>query len=191
MVWFRCGCSACCGWNVRCVGVRGDAWLVLLSPCNTYISLPSICQKQQHLHRPWHDCTVGSAPATICAGANTVISDVPRHYMNRTASLHACRHVQFRRVLTIQLICPVRKAVEFTTCVETIPACPSVSSLPRKVAEPCFASVVRERPQLTMASWLHAMHDLAKFEAFGLGLNVTTSLLLAKRSLTLRNRCIV
>ena len=35
MVWFRWGCTASCGWNVRCVGVRGDAWSVLLSPCNT------------------------------------------------------------------------------------------------------------------------------------------------------------
>ena len=37
MVWFRWGCTASCGWNVRCVGVRGDAWPVLLSPCVTYI----------------------------------------------------------------------------------------------------------------------------------------------------------
>ena len=29
MVWFRWGCTASCGWNVRCVGVRGDAWPVL------------------------------------------------------------------------------------------------------------------------------------------------------------------
>ena len=29
------GCTASCGWHVRCVGVRGDAWSVLLSPCNT------------------------------------------------------------------------------------------------------------------------------------------------------------
>ena len=35
MVWFRWGCTASCGRNVRCVGVRGDAWSVLLSPCNT------------------------------------------------------------------------------------------------------------------------------------------------------------
>ena len=35
MVWFRWGCTASCGWHVRCVGVRGDAWSVLLSPCNT------------------------------------------------------------------------------------------------------------------------------------------------------------
>ena len=35
MVWFRWGCTASCGWNVRCVGVRGDAWSVMLSPCNT------------------------------------------------------------------------------------------------------------------------------------------------------------
>ena len=35
MVWFRWGCAASCGWIVRCVGVRGDAWPVLLSPCNT------------------------------------------------------------------------------------------------------------------------------------------------------------
>ena len=28
-------CTASCGWNVRCVGVRGDAWSVMLSPCNT------------------------------------------------------------------------------------------------------------------------------------------------------------
>ena len=30
MVWFRWGCTASCGWNVRCVGVRGDAWSVSL-----------------------------------------------------------------------------------------------------------------------------------------------------------------
>ena len=30
--------TASCGWNVRCVGVRGDAWPVLLSPCNTCTS---------------------------------------------------------------------------------------------------------------------------------------------------------
>ena len=30
------GCTASCGWNVRCVGVRGDAWSVMLSPCNTH-----------------------------------------------------------------------------------------------------------------------------------------------------------
>ena len=35
MVWFRWGCTASCGWNVRCVGVRGGAWPVFLSPCNT------------------------------------------------------------------------------------------------------------------------------------------------------------
>ena len=35
MVWFRWGCTASCGWHVRCFGVRGDAWSVLLSPCNT------------------------------------------------------------------------------------------------------------------------------------------------------------
>ena len=35
MVWFRWGCTASCGWNVRCVGVRRDAWPVMLSPCNT------------------------------------------------------------------------------------------------------------------------------------------------------------
>ena len=35
MVWFRWGCTAFCGWNVRFVGVRGDAWSVMLSPCNT------------------------------------------------------------------------------------------------------------------------------------------------------------
>ena len=35
-VWFGVGCTASCGWNVRCVGVRGDAWSVMLSPCNTY-----------------------------------------------------------------------------------------------------------------------------------------------------------
>ena len=28
-----------CGWNVRCVGVWGDAWSVMLSPCNTSHSL--------------------------------------------------------------------------------------------------------------------------------------------------------
>ena len=27
--------AASCGWHVRCVGVRGDAWSVMLSPCNT------------------------------------------------------------------------------------------------------------------------------------------------------------
>ena len=37
MVWFRWGCTASCGWHVRCVGVRGDAWSVLLSPCNTVV----------------------------------------------------------------------------------------------------------------------------------------------------------
>ena len=37
MVWFRWGCTASCGWNVRCVGVRGDAWSVMLSPCNTSV----------------------------------------------------------------------------------------------------------------------------------------------------------
>ena len=36
MVWFRWGCTASCSWNVRCVGVRGDAWSVMLSPCNTF-----------------------------------------------------------------------------------------------------------------------------------------------------------
>ena len=36
-VWFGVGCTASCGWNVRCVGVRGDAWSVMLSPCNTEI----------------------------------------------------------------------------------------------------------------------------------------------------------
>ena len=34
-MWFRWGCTASCGWHVRCVGVRGNAWSVLLSPCNT------------------------------------------------------------------------------------------------------------------------------------------------------------
>ena len=28
-------CTASCGWNVRCAGVRGNAWSVMLSPCNT------------------------------------------------------------------------------------------------------------------------------------------------------------
>ena len=37
MVWFRWGCTASCGWNVRCVGVRGDPWSVMLSPCNTVV----------------------------------------------------------------------------------------------------------------------------------------------------------
>ena len=42
MVWFRWACTASCGWNVRCVGVRGDAWSVMLSPCNTVVeSLPA------------------------------------------------------------------------------------------------------------------------------------------------------
>ena len=45
MVWFRWGCTASCGWNVRCVGVRGDAWSVLLSPCNTK---KSATRRQQH-----------------------------------------------------------------------------------------------------------------------------------------------
>ena len=34
-VWFGVGCTASCGWSVRCVGFRGDAWSVMLSPCNT------------------------------------------------------------------------------------------------------------------------------------------------------------
>ena len=36
-VWFGFVRAASCGWNVRRVGVRGDAWPVLLSPCNTII----------------------------------------------------------------------------------------------------------------------------------------------------------
>ena len=57
MVWFRWGCTASCGWNVRCVGVRGDAWSVMLSPCNTltkystilHISTPQAASSQ-HTH---------------------------------------------------------------------------------------------------------------------------------------------
>ena len=30
------GCTASCGWHMRCIVVRGDAWPVLLSPCNTW-----------------------------------------------------------------------------------------------------------------------------------------------------------
>ena len=58
MVWFRWGCTASCGWNVRCVGVRGDAWSVMLSPCNTL----SPCYEYKHAHLymalltgPWPD----------------------------------------------------------------------------------------------------------------------------------------
>ena len=47
MVWFCWGCTASCGWNVRCVGVRGDAWSVMLSPCNTP-SLPGGGKNVQH-----------------------------------------------------------------------------------------------------------------------------------------------
>ena len=36
MTWFRSGCTASCGWHMCCIVVRGDAWPVLLSPCNTW-----------------------------------------------------------------------------------------------------------------------------------------------------------
>ena len=29
-------CTASCGWHMRCIVVRGDAWPLLLSPCNTH-----------------------------------------------------------------------------------------------------------------------------------------------------------
>ena len=35
MIWFCWGCTASCGWHMRCIVIRGDAWLVLHSPCNT------------------------------------------------------------------------------------------------------------------------------------------------------------
>ena len=50
MVWFRCGCTASCGWNVRCVGVRGDAWSVMLSPCNTIKPCVELQNTHQHSH---------------------------------------------------------------------------------------------------------------------------------------------
>ena len=30
-------CNASCGWHMRCIVVQGDAWPLLLSPCNTLL----------------------------------------------------------------------------------------------------------------------------------------------------------
>ena len=30
------GTIGSCGWHMRCIVIRGDAWLVLLSPCSTH-----------------------------------------------------------------------------------------------------------------------------------------------------------
>ena len=48
MVWFRLGYTTSCGWNVRCVGVRGSAWPVLLSPCNTDIGTKARLDPGRH-----------------------------------------------------------------------------------------------------------------------------------------------
>ena len=48
MVWFRWGCTASCGKNVRCVG-GGNAWSVLPSPCNTN-PMQSASRRDSHTH---------------------------------------------------------------------------------------------------------------------------------------------
>ena len=70
MVWFRWGCTASCGWNVRCVGVRGDTWSVMLSPCNT----PTITTNMHTTSTPNPGCTTqpcvvlsfGAMPGRSC-----------------------------------------------------------------------------------------------------------------------------
>ena len=43
MVWFRWVCTASCDWHMRCTVGRGDAWPLLLSPCNTMEKRFSMC----------------------------------------------------------------------------------------------------------------------------------------------------
>ena len=38
MVWFRWVCTASCGRHMHCIVVRGDAWPMLLCPCNTRLA---------------------------------------------------------------------------------------------------------------------------------------------------------
>ena len=53
-VWFGFvwACTASCGWNVRCVGVRGDAWSVMLSPCNKRVKGRSHTAEEQKAIHP-------------------------------------------------------------------------------------------------------------------------------------------
>ena len=55
-------CHTCFGWNVRCVGVRGDAWSVMLSPCNTHVSglLPSLTVPRRSSPFPYNPQSSGS-----------------------------------------------------------------------------------------------------------------------------------
>ena len=72
MVWFRWGCPASCGWKVRCVGVRGDAWPVLLSPCNTHHTAAGTPSVRTHNARTTHNPFTWHAPGPHalkhCAG---------------------------------------------------------------------------------------------------------------------------
>ena len=42
LAWFGSVCTASCGCHVHCIVVRGDAWPMLLSPCNTTLYIPCI-----------------------------------------------------------------------------------------------------------------------------------------------------
>ena len=80
MIWFCWGCTASCGWHMRCIVIRGDAWLVLLSPCNTNPMQPAS-------HRSFHTrtdsaqlhCVVvrGDAWPLLLSPCNTMQTKLP------------------------------------------------------------------------------------------------------------------
>ena len=87
MVWFRWGCTASCGWNVRCVGVRGDAWPVLLSPCNTNSSTEIEAKELWNACRNVHQAlrtvspfaaSLGTSHGVACASCKCKCM-LPRH----------------------------------------------------------------------------------------------------------------
>ena len=86
MVWFRWGCTASCGWNVRCVGVQGGAWPVLLSPCTTRRTHPlDIMHRGKHardISREVLSYVHGTTPR-VCLWCHG------RHVQRGTSILHA------------------------------------------------------------------------------------------------------
>ena len=71
MGWYRWVCTASCGWHMRCIVVRGDAWPLLLSPCNTGkgVVAPGTIER-----------AVSRITPTSSAAVHTSSTATPRHH---------------------------------------------------------------------------------------------------------------